>query len=50
MTEKRFEVDIETGGDVNLIYRYNPFSTSWEHHLGSTDATLFRITEDRKIQ
>ena len=49
-TEKGFEVDIVTGGDHELIYRYNPFSTSWEHHLSSTDGTLFRITEDKKLK
>ena len=48
-TEKGYEVDIVTGGDDELIYRYNPFSTSWEHHLKSTDETLFRIIEDRKV-
>ena len=32
MTEKGFEVDIVTGGDHEIIYRYYPFSTSWNIH------------------
>jgi hypothetical protein len=49
-TDKGYEVGILTGGDHENIYRYQPFSTSWKHHLDCTDKTLFRIVEATKIE
>lgn len=49
-TEKGYEVDIVTGGDDELIYRYNPFSTSWEHYLESLKTERFKSQNTKMIK